>query len=181
MAFLKDWWYLFELSLWLAVWASSNKNLQLCLNPVGKGKKFSGRETIGLKAILLLLQQNIILSNDNMSYTLKFSLFFKYMWRRIIFFISCRTGFKDSLSSSWQGDNGIIQTLETTLVLKFSNRNTSLSTSLWKKYSTYLWLILLPLMSLKHPLNERELKLWVRSKVDIYSHELNKRSYRNES
>ena len=90
---------------------------------------------------------------------------FKYMWRRdYIFSIACRTGFKDSPSSSWQGDMELYKHLKTNLVLTFFNRNTSLTTSVWKNIPL-ISLILLPLMSLNHPLKEKELKLWVKAKL----------------
>ena len=106
---------------------------------------------------------------------------FKYMWRRdYTFSISCRTGFKDSPSSSWQGDMELYKHLKTNLVLTFFNRNTSLTTSVWKKIPL-MSLILLPLMSLNHPLKEKGTEVVGKNKVGIGSHEWKKRSYRNES
>lgn len=76
----------------------------------------------------------------------------------------------------------IIQTLvKTNLVLTFFSRNTSLTTSVWKRFHLFLfWFYYLWCPWTTH-WKKRQLRLWVKAKLSVGSHEWKKRSYRNES
>lgn len=102
------------------------------------------------------------------------SFLFKYMWRDYSFSIFMQNRIQDSPSSSWQERYRIIQTLENKFSINILCRDTSLTTSVWKKIPL-ISLILLPLMSLNHPLKEKATEVVGKSKVSIGSHEWKKK------